>query len=271
MFQDLGKRLIVSVVLIALVAVLLLYSQLWICKYIIVIAVAAFTAIAAYEYAALPSNEGHTALKPFLIAATLLSFAAFLSPFPMLPLAILFLMGVLAFIIHFTKVEGALHAVGCYLLPLYYLIFPMLLSVQLLYGSTQVAGSILVGYVLATTKMGDVCAYFVGKGIGRHYCAPELSPKKTWEGGLGGVLGSMATSCVFSLFLQPSFNIYEALGLGAVVGVFAILGDLAESLIKRDAGIKDSNTLPGLGGALDIVDSLLFTFPVVYLYFAVRI
>jgi phosphatidate cytidylyltransferase len=109
----------------------------------------------------------------------------------------------------------------------------------------------------------DSFAYLVGKAIGRHPFAPRISPKKTWEGTIGGVVG--ATIC--GLLAVPLLNMPALAGLllGCAIAVVAVAGDLAESFIKRQAAIKDSGSLiPGHGGALDRVDSLLFTVTLVY-------
>ncbi len=113
----------------------------------------------------------------------------------------------------------------------------------------------------------DAMAYFVGRAFGRHKLWPRISPKKTWEGIAGGAGAAVAAGLVLGVWL---LNIpwWQGVLLGALVSLLAPLGDLAESLFKRQANVKDSSQLiPGHGGALDRVDSLLFVFPVVT-YFA---
>jgi len=117
-------------------------------------------------------------------------------------------------------------------------------------------------------KCGDIGAYFTGRFLGRTPFAPLLSPKKTWEGFFGGLLTSVATAVGLS-YAGPAFKygIVEAIGFGLVLGVAGVLGDLAESLLKRDAGTKDAaKSIPGFGGVLDVIDSLLFAGPVAYLW-----
>src|SRR5439155_16610219 len=116
-------------------------------------------------------------------------------------------------------------------------------------------------------KCADIGAYFTGRSLGRHPMAPVLSPKKTWEGAAGGlVLAALATVLISRL--EPSLvpgGMGGAAGLGAVLGIAGMLGDLAESLIKRDCGRKDaSQVVPGFGGVLDILDSIIFAAPVAY-------
>ncbi len=122
-------------------------------------------------------------------------------------------------------------------------------------------------------KVGDIGAYFTGRLIGRHKLAPTLSPKKTWEGFAGGLVASAGTA-VGASFAAPGLfphGLPEAVAFGLVVGTAGVLGDLFESLLKRDAQVKDAATsIPGFGGVLDVIDSVLFAAPVAYLWFAMR-
>jgi phosphatidate cytidylyltransferase len=126
-------------------------------------------------------------------------------------------------------------------------------------------GTAWIIFTLAITFLNDTFAYFVGRAFGRTKMAPILSPKKSWEGAIGGLLASLLTAvlCVPLLGL-PLHPAYAAL-IGGLAGVVGPAGDLAESLIKRQVGIKDSgNLIPGHGGMLDRVDSLIFVAPLVY-------
>lgn len=117
------------------------------------------------------------------------------------------------------------------------------------------------------TWVNDSAAYFVGKAIGRHPCCPYLSPKKTWEGTIGGWIGGVIATMLLGHFLVDLSWLY-GLALGILVATVAPFGDLAKSMIKRQMGVKDfSNLIPGHGGMFDRIDSLLFVAPVVY-YFA---
>jgi len=124
-------------------------------------------------------------------------------------------------------------------------------------------------FTLLVTFASDTSAFFVGRTWGRHQFAPQISPKKTWEGCAGGVIGAAAAGVVFLLVPPLSLPIswgWAAL-LGALISLFGQWGDLAESLLKRNMGVKDSgNALPGHGGFLDRIDSILFAVAVVYFY-----
>ncbi len=115
-------------------------------------------------------------------------------------------------------------------------------------------------------KCCDIGAYFTGRLLGRHPMAPVLSPKKTWEGVLGGLLLSAAAAVAINrpLSVVPGGDLVAA-AFGLVVGGAGVLGDLAESMIKRDCRRKDaSQMMPGLGGVLDVIDSILFAAPIAY-------
>lgn len=133
-------------------------------------------------------------------------------------------------------------------------------------------GRFFVLYLVLVTKFTDIGAYVFGMSIGRHKLIPRISPNKTWEGLVGGLLGALLASYGGFHWMKATLGHYgmdwfHATVLGLVLGAAAIVGDLAESLLKRQANIKDSGTmLPGIGGALDLVDSLLFTAPLLYVY-----
>lgn len=134
-------------------------------------------------------------------------------------------------------------------------------------------GAYLAMFPLVVTWLGDSSAYFTGKRLGNRKLLPSVSPKKTVEGGLGGLLGSTLGAMAFAaLFLGPGdptvLPLTAAALLGAVIGAVAQVGDLAESVLKREAGVKDSGTiLPGHGGVLDRFDAIYFTLPLSYAAF----
>ena len=134
----------------------------------------------------------------------------------------------------------------------------------------KVQGHYYLLYFIVVTKFSDCGAYVVGSLIGKHKMIPRISPGKTWEGFAGAILGSALTSLVFVHFFRDKMfgmNYVHAIILGVVLGFAAVVGDLIESLFKREAGVKDSGRFfPGIGGILDLLDSLLFNAPIMYLY-----
>lgn len=132
------------------------------------------------------------------------------------------------------------------------------------------AGKYYVLYFILVTKCSDSGAYAVGSLIGRHKMIPRISPGKTWEGFGGAILFSTVASVLFAHAFEdrmPGMHLKHALILGVLLSVCAVVGDLIESLFKREAGVKDSGGyFPGIGGILDLLDSLLFNAPLMYLY-----
>ena len=133
-----------------------------------------------------------------------------------------------------------------------------------------VEGKYFLLYFILLTKFSDMGAYIVGSLIGRHKMVPRISPGKTWEGFVGAIVVSTGASVVFVHFLgshMAGMNTHHAIVLGVILSITAVIGDLIESLFKRECGAKDSgNVLPGIGGILDLLDSLLFNAPIMYLY-----
>jgi phosphatidate cytidylyltransferase len=131
-------------------------------------------------------------------------------------------------------------------------------------------GKFYVFYFILVTKFSDTGAYVVGSLIGRHKMIPRISPAKTWEGFGGAVVVSTGASLVFVHYFgnhMPGMNPLHAVILGVILSSTAVIGDLIESLFKREAGVKDSGHMfPGIGGILDLLDSLLFNAPIMYLY-----
>jgi phosphatidate cytidylyltransferase len=126
----------------------------------------------------------------------------------------------------------------------------------------------LLAMVLLVTKLGDIGAYLVGTRFGRTPLIPRISPKKTVEGAVAGLTFSVLTALSCRWFVHLDY--LHLLCIGIAMAVLGQLGDLSESLMKRDCGIKDSGSIfPGLGGALDSMDSLIFTAPAFYFYMSV--
>lgn len=164
---------------------------------------------------------------------------------------------------------SGLTAIAVTLLGLMYV--PWLLNfIQKINFFSGVEGKYFLLYFILLTKFSDMGAYVVGSLIGRHKMVPRISPGKTWEGLAGAIAVSTGASLVYVHFLgrhMAGMNIFHAIVLGIILSSTAVIGDLIESLFKRECGVKDSgNVLPGIGGILDLLDSLLFNAPIMYLY-----
>lgn len=173
----------------------------------------------------------------------------------------------------YTEPGKSMLNVGLTILSLAYVGLLLSIVCQLRFMLGPYAGLAALISLIAVVKLGDIGAYTVGRLIGRHKMVPTLSPGKTWEGGAGAVAfnilgGVLMISCLLPALTDPTIHFpwYFGVGYGLVVGIAGTCGDLAESLIKRDMGRKDSSDwLPGFGGVLDILDSILFAAPVAYL------
>jgi len=141
--------------------------------------------------------------------------------------------------------------------------FSFLIKIRYLPGGVGILGALLL-----ITKLGDIGAFLVGVSVGKTPLIPRISPKKTIEGAMGGMFFSIIAALVSKPLLHFSYT--HLILIAVVLSILGQLGDLSESLIKRDCGVKDSgNILPGMGGILDEIDSLLFTAPVFYFYMSI--
>ncbi len=278
---DLKKRFGVSLIAISLIAFLMIFSHNVIIKACLVTLVALLAAVGVWEYGQLAKAKS---LKPALVTMIVVAvcevIAFFLAHklmvFSQMPTIILVVGAVVFFLIHFKEKSEALVHVAVEFFGICYVAVPLSFMLAILYpiSSTGISwdGRVWLVYLILVTKVSDVAAYFVGRLWGKKLLAPVLSPKKTVEGAVAGFVFAVICSVLFSWagdFLFPGFFSLPLLGavfLGSCIGIVGQIGDLAESLLKRDASFKDSNALPGLGGVLDMVDSLLLTAPVVYFY-----
>ena len=129
-------------------------------------------------------------------------------------------------------------------------------------------GKLWILYLLSVVFAGDTAGFYVGRRFGKHGLI-HISPGKTWEGTVGGLLANAVVAGIFGSIFFPSLSLASIMVLAISIGIFGQIGDLVESLFKRSSDLKDSGTLlPGHGGILDRIDSLLFAIPVLYLYLA---
>lgn len=147
--------------------------------------------------------------------------------------------------------------------------FSFLIKIRFLMPEVPWAGVKLVGFLLLITKCGDMGALLVGSKFGKKPLVPKISPNKTVEGAIGSTMFSMGAA-LLAYKLVPAhldLSLFHIAMMGAIFGGLGQLGDMSESMMKRDCGVKDSGKmLPALGGALDAIDSLLFSAPVFYFY-----
>lgn len=177
-----------------------------------------------------------------------------------LPGVVLLLLIAFAVSLRRERLREILPQIACTFLGVFYAFAPWRFAVDL-----RREGVHLLFVALALNWIGDSAAYYVGRRFGAHRLAPVVSPKKSWEGAAASLAASVIFGVLYLMKLMPRIPVWEAALLSACGNVAGQLGDLAESAIKRGAGVKDSgHILPGHGGMLDRVDSSLFALPVVY-------
>lgn len=171
-----------------------------------------------------------------------------------------------AFLYYFIKGTDPFVNLALTLFGIFYLTVPLSTALGIVYFP-YAEGQWWFVYALAVTKVTDMAAYAFGKLWGSTQFTPYISPKKTWEGAFGGFIAALIVSYFLNQWVPLGLSTIGSLCLGAATSCLAQFGDLAESLLKRDGGVKDSSKqLPGLGGFLDILDSLVFTLPFIYLF-----
>ncbi|MFI3265751.1 MAG: phosphatidate cytidylyltransferase [Rikenellaceae bacterium] len=262
-------RTLSGLVLLVLVVGSILYSHITMAALAVVIA-----AFSLHEFYTIISSER---CRPASVYSTLVGVLTvvlfYLSISMQAPVLISFLVPLymlLFFIELFRKQEQPFINIALSLGGLIYIALPLGLFTYLPFieGSTQGYNPWVLLGVIFTVWGNDVGAYLVGVSIGRHKMFPRLSPKKSWEGFVGGVFFAILTSSLVAYF--AGFDICKWAVLGLIISLTSVLGDLVESMLKRSLGIKDSgNSIPGHGGFLDRFDALILTIPFVYIYFII--
>jgi len=257
----LRERLLTAAGLIALFVSLILFSPPW----VICIVVDLLVLLASWEYFALTSPGQAKGDRLLCLLLALPVPVAFFSGRPhwmagslFLPLFVLSIRSLFGAEDLKARLDGLLRT----LFGIFYVSF--CLSHFVLLRNLE-EGKLWIFAILLVTYLGDGAAYFSGSTLGSRKLSPRLSPKKTVEGAVGGVLGSILAMFLCKWFFFSSLSNLEVLGFASVLAVSGQLGDLVESLIKRSVGVKDSGKLlPGHGGILDRVDSVLLAGPVGY-------
>lgn len=261
------QRAAVSVILILAVVIVIYTFPIWLFCAVI----ALFIGLAQYEFFKMAGVRGIFAYKYFgAVMGSLIPVVIFLGDgFPELknlePILIV-AASLIAFTMQFMRKDNARDHLVSMALTLFSLLyigwfFSFFMKIKLLDN-----GSDLVLFLIMSTKSADIGAYLVGNFAGRKELIPRISPKKTREGTMGGIMSGLIVTLILGQFITD-FPITHLIVLGVVLAVLGQVGDLAESLIKRDCGVKDSGAyLGGIGGVLDLIDSLLFTAPVFYFY-----
>ena len=256
-----------SILLISLVFCAVYILPLW----IFCVILSGFIALGLYDFFNMVENKGIFVYKYFgIVVGALLPIVIFigngLPEFKNFEPLFIVVASLFAFILQFVRRENAQDRLVSMALTLFSLLYiswflSFIMRIRFLDN-----GGNLVAFLIIVTKSADIGAYLVGSRFGKNELIPRISPKKTKEGTVGGILVSMILAVIAGRFLT-GFSYLHLCMLGIILATLGQVGDLAESLIKRDCNVKDSGIyLKGIGGALDVVDSLLFTAPVFYFY-----
>jgi phosphatidate cytidylyltransferase len=267
----LGRRVTNSILILSLVALVTFYFPNWVFSLL----AASLIGVALSEFFALIEKKGIFVYKYFVVlVGTLVPVIVYfqmgtegyftLEPF-FIVITCLFI-----FVLQFIRRDSsnAVASIAVTMFGLLYIawLFSFFVKIKFLPG-----GALLVAFLILVTKIGDVGAYFIGSFFGKHPLIPRISPKKTIEGTVGGLCCSILAAISSKAYL-PEFPYGHLVTLGVLLGILGQVGDLAESLLKRDCNAKDAGAnMSGFGGVLDMIDSLLFTAPIFYFYLKVLV
>ncbi|NLY55546.1 MAG: phosphatidate cytidylyltransferase [Firmicutes bacterium] len=258
--SSLTQRVLTAVLGIPLLLFLLYWGGL---PFILLVQAVGLAAL--YEYKMLWAARGLNFPDRLMYLSGLAIISTGLLPGSLLPMGILFLTAVISFV--WQGISGTwnksdnLLSVGLAILGLVYIAWPLSLLLPLRQESLS-----LVLFLLALAFGSDTAAYFVGINFGRRRLAPAISPKKSWEGAIGALVFTGLLGALWGFVVNPAFTWLEGFIFGVIASVFGQIGDLIESMLKRYCGVKDSGKiLPGHGGILDRIDSLLLIIPVIYI------
>lgn len=213
---------------------------------------------------ALPMRRGEGTIAALAGAGSVFSVFA---PHPMAPLMALTLLVLLFCLVALFRLQDIRQAAGDVALILMGLLYVPLLLSHLVLIRTLPHGVSWLFLIMVIVMTGDSAAYYVGSAIGKTKLYPAVSPKKSIEGSLGGLAGSVVGALVSRLLFFPELSVADCVATALLLGILGQLGDLFESLIKRSCGVKDSGVIfPGHGGILDRLDSILFAAPAAYYY-----
>lgn len=261
-----GKNLGIRTVAGAVLGIVVVGAALW-SPWALAVVAALVVAVGQDELFRMASLQG--GVRPMGTLAMCVGVAlvaeSVLEPSPVVLLSLLMLIVPLLFVATLVhKGEKPLESIAITTFGLLYTAVPMSLMLLMGFvGSEWEPARVLA--VIFIVWINDIFAYLVGCSIGKHKMCPTISPKKSWEGFFGGLLFAVAFAMVYGYFMEG--NIYVWGGFGAIVALAGVVGDLFESKIKRECGVKDSGTIiPGHGGVLDRFDALLVAAPIAYLY-----
>ncbi|MFA5286856.1 MAG: phosphatidate cytidylyltransferase [Candidatus Omnitrophota bacterium] len=262
----LSKRIISSILLIIMIIGVIAID--WLCGLVVIL----FISVGLYEFFRMLEKKQIANYKYFGIGMGIIIPLSIMFRFELTKgWEFLFIILVFLFLILMQfkrrKNSGAIVDISTTIFGIIYIawFFSFLIKIRYLDGGLGLLASLLL-----ITKSCDIGAYLIGSRFGKHPLIPRISPNKTIEGAIGGIIFSVLFALACKALLN--FGYLHLIAMGVGISILAQLGDLSESLIKRDCQVKDSgNIFPGMGGVLDQIDSLLFTAPVFYFYISIAL
>lgn len=259
-----ATRILVSAVTIPLILLVCYAGGLFFLAFVLAIGLLSY-----YEFHGLSANKNaFTNLVIGLLSTIFLIVNSYYRFIDLLRL-ILFIVIAMVVIELFRNKQSAILNLGTSLFGILYigLFSSTIILLREFFNEDYVTGGYLIISVFITIWICDSAAFFLGTALGKHKLFPRISPKKSWEGSAAGFIFALISMIALKYILLDSFSVLDAVIVGTIIGSVGQIGDLVESLIKRDAGVKDSsNLIPGHGGIFDRFDSLMLSSPVIYLY-----
>ncbi len=262
-----SQRVWVSVITIPAILAASYYGGVYFYLFVLVIALVSF-----YEFGLLVKNKNASVNSLIGYAAIIFlvtdQYRFFFDTYSFALLIVFLISGIELF----RNKNSAIYNIGSTLIGIFYigLFSSSLINIREFYpaaGNLYLQGGYLIISIFLTIWICDSAAFFGGTALGKHKLFPRVSPNKSWEGAIFGFVFAVLTMVVLRMVVLQFLSWTSAVFIGIIIGTIGQIGDLVESLIKRDAGVKDSsNLIPGHGGIFDRFDSLLFSAPVVLLY-----
>jgi len=264
----LRQRIVGSALWVLILWIFIFLMPTWVFASSIIVIVG----LGLYEFFDMVSKKGILVYKYFgIITGCLISLTTYVQVAPSAEMEFVLMTTVClcVFLLQFTRrnTEQALVGIATTILGIFYVgwFFSFMIKLRIM-PPLNMDGRLLILYLIIVTKSGDMGAYIIGTLFGKHQLIPRISPKKSVEGTIAGLIISFGAAVLFKDML-PAVSIVHIFVIGILLSLTGQIGDLSESLIKRDCKVKDSGfVFPGLGGILDIIDSLIFTAPILYFY-----
>jgi len=255
----------------AVLSPIAIYVIGWSHAYVFDATIALIAAGALYEFLSLGRRKGYSVPMALCILVMLFIIAAFVLEPISVEMGVFIALLVLpaSFVFSRGALEEALPSSAIAVMATLYvgMLGGSLIRLRNDFTDLQRTGPKLVFFLVLVVWLGDAGAYYVGKRFGKHLLSPRISPKKTIEGLVGGIAVSVLTAVIVHFTFFPAFPLTHAIIAGIILSIAGVIGDLAESMWKRSASVKDSGALfPGHGGLLDRFDSVFYTAPILYVY-----